>query len=301
MNDKPIIGRYARIIMDDWFKRTFGTEPNKGLLIMLLKELIPEHDIKDLTYVQQEHINPFPGKKDALIDVECVDTDGTRFIVEMQVARQRFFYERSLFYSTFGIQQQVEKSSSMDYGFPPVYFVGFMDFSLHEGSDRVLYRYSLRENETGEEMTGSLQFVFLELTNCRKALTPDATLLDNFCYALHNMEHLTDRPEELKEEIFKRLFKTAEIATFTPEERIKYENDMTTERDIQNYISYAREKGLEEGMEKGMEKGREEGREEGRAEGMANAARNMLAEGFSIDLVVKCTGLSIEQVKELKL
>ena len=289
MNDKPIIGRYARIIMDDWFKRTFGTEPNKGLLIMLLKELIPEHDIKDLTYVQQEHINPFPGKKDALIDVECVDTDGTRFIVEMQVARQRFFYERSLFYSTFGIQQQVEKSSSMDYGFPPVYFVGFMDFSLHEGSDRVLYRYSLRENQTGEEMTGSLQFVFLELTNCRKALTPEATLLDNFCYALHNMEHLTDRPEELKEEIFKRLFKTAEIATFTPEERIKYENDMTTERDIQNYISYAREKGLEEGMEKGMEKG------------LLEAARNMLAEGFSIDLVVKCTGLSIEQVKELKL
>ena len=285
MNDKPIIGRYARIIMDDWFKRTFGTEPNKGLLIMLLKELIPEHDIKDLTYVQQEHINPFPGKKDALIDVECVDTDGTRFIVEMQVARQRFFYERSLFYSTFGIQQQVEKSSSMDYGFPPVYFVGFMDFSLHEGSDRVLYRYSLRENETGEEMTGSLQFVFLELTNCRKALTPEATLLDNFCYALHNMEHLTDRPEELKEEIFKRLFKTAEIATFTPEERIKYENDMTTERDIQNYISYAREKGLEEGMEKGL----------------LEAARNMLAEGFSIDLVVKCTWLSVEQVKELKL
>ena len=285
MNDKPIIGRYARIIMDDWFKRTFGTEPNKGLLIMLLKELIPEHDIKDLTYVQQEHINPFPGKKDALIDVECVDTDGTRFIVEMQVARQRFFYERSLFYSTFGIQQQVEKSSSMDYEFPPVYFVGFMDFSLHEGSDRVLYRYSLRENETGEEMTGSLQFVFLELTNCRKALTPEATLLDNFCYALHNMEHLTDRPEELKEEIFKRLFKTAEIATFTPEERIKYENDMTTERDIQNYISYAREKGLEEG----------------RAEGRMETARNMLADEISIDLVAKYTGLSIEQVKELKL
>ena len=297
MNDKPIIGRYARIIMDDWFKRTFGTEPNKGLLIMLLKELIPEHDIKDLTYVQQEHINPFPGKKDALIDVECVDTDGTRFIVEMQVARQRFFYERSLFYSTFGIQQQVEKSSSMDYGFPPVYFVGFMDFSLHEGSDRVLYRYSLRENQTGEEMTGSLQFVFLELTNCRKALTPEATLLDNFCYALHNMEHLTDRPEELKEEIFKRLFKTAEIATFTPEERIKYENDMTTERDIQNYISYAREKGLEEGRAEGIMEGMEKGRKEGRVE----AARNMLADEISIDLVAKYTGLSIEQVKELKL
>ena len=68
---------------------------------------------------------------------------------------------------------------------------------------------------------------------------------------------------------------------------------MTTERDIQNYISYAHEKGLEEGMEKGIEKGMEKG--------LLEAARNMLAEGFSIDLVVKCTGLSIEQVKQLKL
>ena len=289
MNDLPIIGRYARIIMDHWFKRTFGTEPNKDLLIMLLKELIPEHDIKDLTYVQQEHINPFPGKKNALIDVECVDSDGTRFIVEMQVARQDYFFERAIFYSTFGVQQQVERSSSSDYAFPAVYFIGLMDFSLHEGSDKVLYRYYFREWETGEIMTKRLQFVFLELPNCKKALTPEATLLDNFCYAMHNMEHLTDRPKELKEEIFKRLFKTAEIATFTPEERIKYENDMTTERDIQNYISYAREKGLEEGMEKG--------REEGRVE----AARNMLADEISIDLVAKYTGLSIEQVKQLKL
>ncbi|MBQ2550741.1 MAG: hypothetical protein II560_05985, partial [Bacteroidales bacterium] len=99
--------------------------------------------------------------------------------------------------------------------------------------------------------------------------------------------------------------KTAEIATFTPEERIKYENDMTTERDIQNYISYAREKGLEEGraegIMEGMEKGMEKGVEKGVEKGLLEAARNMLAEGFSIDLVVKCTGLSIEQVKELKL
>ena len=280
MNDKPIIGRYARIIMDYWFKRTFGTEPNKDLLIMLLKELIPEHDIQDLTYVQQEHINPFLGKKNALIDVECVDSDGTRFIVEMQVARQDYFYERALFYSTFGVQQQVERSGSPNYDFSTVYFIGLMDFSLHEGSDRVLYRYSLRESETGEVMTESLQFVFLELTNCKKALTPEATLLDNFCYALHNMEHLTDRPDDLKEEIFKRLFKTAEIATFTPEERIKYENDMTTERDIQNYISYAREKGIEEGL--------------------AEAARKMLAEGLSVDVVERCTGLAKEQIEALK-
>ena len=97
------------------------------------------------------------------------------------------------------------------------------------------------------------------------------------------------------------MFKTAEIATFTPEERIKYENDMTTERDIQNYISYAREKGLEEGRAEGIMEGIEKGMEKGREEGRIEAARNMLADEISIDLVAKYTGLSIEQVKELKL
>ena len=72
---------------------------------------------------------------------------------------------------------------------------------------------------------------------------------------------------------------------------------MTTERDIQNYISYAREKGLEEGRAEGIMEGIEKGREEGRIE----AARNMLADEISIDLVAKYTGLSIEQIKELKL
>ena len=56
------------------------------------------------------------------------------------------------------------------------------------------------------------------------------------------------------------LFETAEIAKFTPQEKTKYENDMTTERDIRNQIATAREQGVEEGIEIGMEKGREEER-----------------------------------------
>ena len=253
------VGRYARIIMDDWFKRSFGTESRKRLLELFLRELIPEHDIVQLTYVSQEHINPFPGKKSVRIDVECTDRDGSRFVVEMQVAPQKSFYDRAVFYSTFAVQQQLAagkedddglKKQSDSYDFATVYFIGLMDFSFHEGSDKVLYRYTIREQESNELMTPHLQFIFLELTNCHKALTPEATVLDNFCYALHNMEHLTSRPAELKAEIFKLLFDSAEIATFSPEEKVKYQEDMTTERDIRNQIAYAEEKGMEKGMEK---------------------------------------------------
>ena len=93
-----------------------------------------------------------------------------------------------------------------------------------------------------EVMTDHLQYIFLELPNCKNALQPDATVLENFCYALRNMETMTSRPAELKEEIFKLLFESAEITNFAPEEKSKYEKDMTTERDIRNYISYARDR-----------------------------------------------------------
>ena len=249
------MGRYARIIMDDWFKRSFGTESRKRLLQLFLQELIPEHRIVNLSYTNTEHTNPFPGKKDVRIDVECLDADGTRFVVELHVAPQRYFYERAIFNSTFAIQQQKEKGED-EYDFPTVYFIGLMDFSLHEGTDRVDFRYMLRESITGELMTERVQYIFLELPNSLGiALKPEASVLQNFCYALHMMEHLTERPEELREEIFRLLFDSAEIANFAPEEKARYEQNMTTERDIRNQIAYARDKGLEEGMEKGVEKG----------------------------------------------
>ena len=143
MQNKPIIGRYARILLDDWFKRSFGQENSKRLLQLFLEALIPEHRI-------------------------------------------------------------------------------------------------------------------LELPNSlNKGLKPGATVLENICYALHQMEHLTEQPAELKQEIFKLLFESAEIATFTPEERVKYQNDMTTERDRYNQLVFAEAKGREQGREEGREEGRE--------------------------------------------
>ena len=244
MPKQPLIGRYARIIMDDWFKRSFGKKGSERLLQLFLQELIPEHHIAHLTYTNTEHINPHHGKKDVRIDVECIDEDGTRFTVEVQVAPQRYFYERALFNSTFAIQQQKDRGEG-EYDFPTVYFVGIMDFSLHKGSDQVDFRYVLREINSGELMTKRIQYIFLELPNSLgKALTPNATVLQNICYALHMMEHLTERPAELKEEIFNLLFETAEIANFTPEDRTRYEQIMTTARDIRNQIAYAREEGI---------------------------------------------------------
>ena len=136
-------------------------------------------------------------------------------------------------------------------------------------------------------MTENLHFIFLELPNCSKALTPEAGILDNFCYALHNMENLPERPKELKEEIFKLLFDSAEISSFAVNEQKNYEEDMTTERDLRNQLAYAKKEGIAEGEAKGIAKGKTE------------IARKLLAEGLDVDFVSKTCGLSVDELKSL--
>ena len=245
MKNSP--GRYARILLDYWFKRTFGTEGRQKLLKLFLQELIPDRKIADLKYAPQEHLNPFPDNKGIRVDVECTDVDGTRFVVEMQLAHQDFFYERALFNSSFAIQEQM-KTGEESYDFPAVYFIGILDFSIHEDTDKVCFRYEILDVDTHDRMTDRLQYIFLELTNCR-ALKPDATVIEKLCYALHNMENLPDRPAGMEDELFRLLFESAEIATFTPQEKTKYEHEMRTERDFKNQLAYAEKKGREEGRE----------------------------------------------------
>jgi uncharacterized protein (DUF433 family) len=96
-------------------------------------------------------------------------------------------------------------------------------------------------------------------------------------YSLKNNQ--LSRPAELRQEIFDLLFEAANIATFTPEDKVKYEFNMTTERDIRNQIRYAERKGMEKEAER--------------------VARRMLADKLPVEIIAKYSGLSEEQVRAL--
>ena len=108
----------------------------------------------------------------------------------------------------------------------------------------------------------------------------------------------------LTDKVFDRLFEEAEIAKFTPQEMREYEASKMAYRDIKNSIDTAKQEGLAEGMEKGMEKGMELGMEKGMAKGMnqkaLDIAKNMLADGVDINLIMKYSGLTQEQIEKLK-
>ena len=289
-------GIYANILLDYWFKRTFAELPfSERLLILLLQELIPERKIASLSYVHQEHTNPYPDARGVRVDVEVTDENGSRFLVEMQREPQDWFYERAIYYASHCILQQMPQGQD-DFSFPPVYFIGIMDFALHNDPQRVMYRYALREDQDKDLMTDSLHFIFLELPNCGRALTPQATVLDNFCFALHNMQFLEERPDALRQEIFDLLFEAAEIATFTPEDKVKYEFEMTTERDIRNQIAFAKKNARAEGKAEG----RAEGKSEGLLERSIETARKMLAKGYPMEEIAEISELPVEQIRALQ-
>ena len=286
-NEGPIIGRYADILSDRWFQRSFGTNQFKRLTELLLQLLIPEHKIQSICFQPQVHINPNDSDKDIRVDVECTDEDGTRFMVEMQLAPQKDFYERAIFNSSFAIQEQIPKGQE-DYQYKPVYFIGVLNFALHEDSDNVLYRYLLRESSSGEIMSTNLQYIFLELPNCERTGDIEDSLINKVCYSMRNMSRMNAIPDGWeKEEIIKLLFSSAEIANFTAQERNKYIHDMTTKRDIENQLVYAAEKGMEKGMEKGIEKGK------------IDTARNLKDLKVPIDTIIQATGLDAKVIQAL--
>ena len=130
------------------------------------------------------------------------------------------------------------------------------------------------------------------------------TLYDKWLYAIKHLGELDERPAELKEAIFNRLFELAEIAKYTPQERMDYEESLKNFRDWYSVITTAEKKGKAEGLAEGMQKGKAEGLAEGLAEGMQKGKAEGLAEGdrkrqISTARSLKAMGvLSVTQISE---
>ena len=130
-------------------------------------------------------------------------------------------------------------------------------------------------------MTDDLHYIFLEAEKCHAG--PEASLIEKVDYALYNFPTLTGKPEGFDYEIFDLLFSSADLNKYAPEDKIKYENDMTAERDIQNQIDYAQDKDYLLGHDEGVT----EGKEEGEQEEQDRIVANLRAQGISEDVIAK--------------
>jgi predicted transposase/invertase (TIGR01784 family) len=278
--------RYINPFTDFGFKRLFGTEMNKELLISFLNSLFHGHeDIVDISYRNTEQLGSLVQDRKAVFDVYCENTKGEKFIVEMQKAEQEYFKDRSIYYSTYPIREQAPQGK-WDYRLEDVYTVGILNFVFPDGeysSDSLIHEIKLKDVEDNHVFYDKLTFIYLEMPKFQKREDELETMFDKWLFALSNLSKLLERPKALQDRIFTRLFEQAEIAHFTPKERNEYVASRKEYWDNYSIVETAMKKGLAEGQ----------------AKGRAEVAKNLKLMGFSVSDITKATGLSAEEIDSL--
>ena len=278
-----IKAKYINLMVDWSFKRVFGTEVNKDILIEFLKVIFPQFAITDITYIPTEQLGIMEDDRKAIFDVLCKTEDDKTFLVEMQRGRQEHFFERALYYTSFPIMKQGKKTIAKeeeegadpwDFSLDGVFFLGVLDFK-YEQDEMTEHRYQLLETKTLKRMTDKLEFVFVEVAKFNKREDELETDLDKWLYLLKNMSTLLERPAALRDRVFGRLFDVAEYARLDDEERKKYVEAMNTTRDTFNMIAYARK------------------------ETSYEIARRMIEMKIDMETILKATGLTKEDIAKI--
>ena len=299
--------RYVNPYTDFGFKKLFGTELNKELLISLLNALFdrsaqqspnePRQVVKDLKYLPTEKLEAF-GMRRAVFDVYCEGENGEKFIVEMQKASQDFFRDRSVFYSAFPIIEQGKAGADWDFHLNNVYTIGILNFVFpgdEYDKDCFHHEVKLMDVEDKHVFYDKLTYVYLEMPKFKKTEDELVSMYDKWLFVLKNLTRLMERPVALQERVFTRLFEQAEIAHFTPDETRIYEESLKHYRDMRNVVNSAERRGREEGREEG----RREGLEEGRKDAKYEAAAKMKAKGFASADIAEITGLTTEEIESI--
>jgi len=276
--------KYINPLTDFGFKKLFGTEPNKEILIDFLNQLLPSNKkIKNLTYTKNEHVGSNKLDRKAIFDLYCENEKGEKFIVEMQKAKQNYFKDRSVYYSTFPIQEQA-KRGEWNYQLTDIFTIGILDFVFNDSSSKNYISTVKLKDQDNQVFYDKLSFIYIELPKFKKKESQLTSKFDKWIYVLRRLSYLENRPASLKEKVFEKLFESAEIAKFSKDEKQAYEESLKYYRDIKNVVDTSKQ----------------EGREEGREERNIEIIKKGLKEGLSIEILVKLTGLNIEDIKEIQ-
>ena len=275
--------KYINPYTDFGFKKIFGEEASKPQLLDFLNALLPEKDqIVHLTFKNNEQLSTTELDRKAIYDIYCENDKGEKFIVELQKAKQNYFKERTIYYSTFPIREQAEKGE-WNYNLAAVYCIGILDFTFGDyetESERSEYLHTIKlKNQNGRIFYDKLTYVYIEMPNFTKAEKGLETRLDKWLYFIKHLENFQHMPTIFKDEVFVQAFEKAEISNLRRSELDKYESSLKVYRDLKGVIDTAFD--------------------EGKMEGKIEMAVLMKAAGESMEKIKRYTGLSEDEINKL--
>jgi predicted transposase/invertase (TIGR01784 family) len=275
--------KYLNPFTDFGFKKIFGEEASKPLLIDFLNSLLPQSDkIVDLTFKNNEQLGQTDIDRKAIYDIYCENEKGEKFIVELQKAKQNYFKERTIYYSTFPIREQAEKGE-WNYNLKAVYCIGILDFTFDDyevepEKSEVVHTIKLK-NQNGKTFYEKLTYIYLEMPNFKLAESQLKTRLDKWLYFIKYLEDFQTIPKIFSDEVFSQAFEKAELAKFGQLELANYENSLKIYRDLKGVIDTAYD--------------------EGKLEGKLEIAKYLKKLGVSIETIIEASGLTRDEIEKL--
>jgi predicted transposase/invertase (TIGR01784 family) len=275
---------YINPFTDFGFKKLFGEEESKIYLIDFLNSVFEGYipQIAELSYGKNEHLGNTQIDRNAIFDLYCKNEKGERFIIELQKAKQTYFRERTLFYSTFAIQEQAEKNE-WNFKLDPIYCIGILNFKFDKEESKYFHFGKIIDTESHKTLIDTLNFAYLECPKFNKKISQDSTNHDKWLYVLTQLERLEKFPQELQNKIFEGFFNKANILKLTPEDKEQYNNSIKYYRDNHNVAETARL----------------EGKREGEVSQAIKMAQKMKLDKVSLEVIAKYTGLDILQIENL--
>ena len=299
--------------IDIAFKKIFGVEENKDLLISLINSIVSEEDqVSSVTLLNPYNPKNFRKDKLSILDIKAEGNDGKRFNIEIQISDEADYDKRALYYWAKLYTEQLKASE--DYS-PLSKAIGIhiLNFTSIPSVKKYHNVFHIREKESGIQYFKDLELHTIELKkfsdNAREELSAILsrvkTKLDMWVAFLTRYDLLKadNLPQPLNNQDLKKAITVLDVMNFSEEEREAYEEHLKWLRIEMNTLKKAEAKGREEGREEGRAEGRAEGKAEGLAEGEKKRnleiARNLLSKGVDIKLISETTGLTEEEIKKL--
>jgi predicted transposase/invertase (TIGR01784 family) len=279
--------KYLNPFTDFGFKKIFGEEASKPLLIDFLNALLAQNDkIIDLNFKNNEQLGQTDLERKAIYDIYCENEKGEKFIVELQKAKQNYFKERTIYYATFPIREQAEKGD-WNYNLKAVYCIGILDFTFDDyetepEKSEVVHTIKLK-NQNGKTFYDKLTFIYLEMPNFKLNENQLKTRLDKWLYFIKHLEDFQAIPSIIADEVFNQAFEKAELARFGEVELANYEYSLKIFRDNKAVYDYAVDTAFDEGkLERSIE--------------IAKSAKQM---GLKTEDIIILTGLTKGEIERL--
>jgi predicted transposase/invertase (TIGR01784 family) len=316
------------------FKRIFGEERNKDILIHFINDIMNFKGgalVQEVTFLSPILSPEIACKKQSIVDVLCKTASGVQIIIEMQVSPNEGFEKRAQYYAAKAYSKQLDKGGEENgeyHNLKEVIFIAICDYNVFPDKLGYISHHIILDKQSFEHDLKDFSFTFVELPKFPITKIEDLkTITDKWCYFFRYAAKTTEAEiEKIIEEdwVIKRAYDEINRFNWSEAELDAYEWELKRIRDNRAVELYAKRKLLEEGMNrgivkgmaqgmaqgivKGMAKGIVKGRAEGKAEGLAEGkaksteetALKMLAHGADLEFIATITGLSLEKIRSLK-